>query len=145
MRNILRIGVIGLSAVAFIGCGTDNPSKSSAAPMTDTERAAYAASHAYPTSQPSSDLHLAALVSPDRSTLKIYNFSNKPLGEVDVWVNRTYLVHVRSLTPNGSVSIRTADLYNAFGKNFSSQADPMSSVQVLADGVFYNVWGPVTQ
>ncbi len=113
--------------------------------MTNTELAAYAASHPYPTTQPVQDLKVAALVSSDRATIRIYNFSDHPLGGINVWINGAYVIRVRGLTANGSVVIKTSDLYNAFGKTFASQNEPVSRVQLQAETGFYNVMGPVSQ
>jgi hypothetical protein len=140
--------VILISSLFLAGCtqsGQDGNAKLTAEAPTATELAAYAARHKYPQTQPSDDLKVAALISSDRTTLRLYNFSNEPLPEVDVWVNRAWLQHVRGIGANGSVTIKTSDLYNAFGKNFSSQSEPVSKVQLELDGKFFNAMGPVTQ
>jgi len=113
--------------------------------MAPTELAAYAASHEYPATRPSNDLRVAALVNSDRSEIKIYNFTNDPLADVDVWVNSSWTQHVRGIGANGSVVVKTSDLYNHFGKSFAGQAEPVSRVQLNLAGSFYNVMGPVTE
>jgi hypothetical protein len=143
-----HIFAILASCLFLAGCaqsGQDGNSKLTAEAPTPTELAAYAARHKFPQTQPSDDLKVAALLSLDRTSIRIYNFSNEPLPEVDVWVNRAWLQHVRGIGANGSVTIKTADLYNAFGKNFSSQSEPVSKVQLEIDGRFYNAMGPVTE
>jgi len=77
--------------------------------------------------------------------LRLYNFSNNPLAQVDVWVNGAWMQHVRGIGASGSVIIKTADMYNAFGKNFASQSEPVTRVQLVIGDKFYNTMGPVTQ
>jgi hypothetical protein len=150
MSRNTRIAITLLCGAALVGCNAGNGNADSSARMTaeaptDTELAAYSASHPYPSTQPTQEIKVAAIASPDRSTIKLYNFSNQPLSEIDVWVNGSWLQHVRGLPANGSVVLKTTDLYNAFGKNFSSQKEPVSRVQLKSSTGFYDVMGPVAQ
>ncbi|HWE04791.1 MAG TPA: hypothetical protein VG326_20465 [Tepidisphaeraceae bacterium] len=148
MRANSRLAFILLCGAAVAGCNganSDSSAKMTAEAPTDTELAAYAASHPYPATQPAQEVKVAAIASPDRSTIKLYNFSNQPFSEIDVWVNGSWLQHVRGLPANGSIIIKSSDLYNAFGKNFASQKEPVSRVQLKTNGGFYDVMGPVAQ
>lgn len=146
MYRIGILSVAALLAVFAVGCAASGEnSKTTAQAPTDTELAAYAARTKYPDLQPTDDLRVAALISPDRSSVKIYNFTNQPLPNVDVWVNKAWLQHVDGIGANGSVIIKTADLYNAFGKTFASQSEPLTKVQLKIGDHFYNTMGPVAQ
>jgi hypothetical protein len=154
MYRFARHALLLSFCTLFAGCaqmggggGSDSSSNSKLTTQapTDTELAAYASRHNFPTTQPGDDLRVAALISHDRATLRLYNFSNEPLADVNVWVNHAWLQHVSGIGANGSVTIKTIDLYNAFGKNFSSQAEPVSRVQLEIGNRFYNAMGPVTE
>jgi hypothetical protein len=88
------------------------------------------------------DLAVASIVGPDKSTIKIYNFSNDDLRGVDVWVNGSYVQHVSGISPQSSVMIHTSELYNGLGKSFAGQSEPISKVQVQSDQGLYTTWGP---
>jgi hypothetical protein len=148
MRWLSQIAGCALAGTTILGCAASNKdgsSKMTADALTPTELAAYAASHHCPSTPASDDLRVAAVISPDRSELKLYNFSNAPLASVDVWVNGAWMQHVRGIGASGSVILKTTDLYNAFGKNFASQSEPVSKVQLGIGDKFYNAMGPVTQ
>lgn len=138
-----------LAGVINGGCAptekADTTAKQTVIAPSATELAAYAGSHTFPTTRPSDELRVAALVSSDRGSIHIYNFSNAPLPEVDVWVNGAWVQHVRGISGNGHVIIRTAELYNSFGKNFAGQAEPVTRVQFVVGDKFFNAMGPVTQ
>jgi len=137
-----------LAMVALVGCqgpDTSPNSKMTDVAPTNTELAAYAGAHAFPTTRPTHETKVAAIISADRSALHLYNFGNEALSPVDVWVNRAYVVHLRGIPANGSVIVKTADLYNALGKSFASQSDPIGQVNLLTPTEFYNVMGPVAQ
>lgn len=147
MRRLSRIAAGILLGTAAVGCESNGgaSAKLTAEALTPTELAAYAASHPFPTTQPSDHLRVAAIVNSNRTELKLYNFSNSPLADVDVWVNGAWCQHVRGIGASGSVIIKTSDLYNAFGKNFAGQSEPVSRVQLAIGDKFYNAMGPVTQ
>jgi len=63
MQCLLRVVAGALLGVA-LGC-SDSAKMTAEAP-TDTELAAYAASHQFPTTQPSDHLRVAAIISSDR-------------------------------------------------------------------------------
>jgi len=148
MHRVLYAAIYLFAGISIFGCAESNrdtSSKMTADAMSPTELAAYAASHHYPSMPATDDLRVAAIVSPDRSELKLYNFSNAPLADVDVWVNGSWMQHVRGIGASGSVIIKTSNLYNAFGKNFAGQSEPVSRVQLRTGDKFYNAMGPVTQ
>ena len=147
-RLAQKMSVAMIASIALAGCAGPNQAgsaKMTADALSPTELAAYAARTPYPQTSPGNELRAAAIVSGDRSALKIYNFSNEPFAEVDVWVNGAWLQHVRGIGANGSVIVKTSDLYNAFGKNFSGQSEPMTKVQIRIGDRFYNAMGPVSE
>jgi hypothetical protein len=119
--------------------------RNAVAEPTVPELAAYAGHAKFPADQaPKTDLQLASILSADKSTIKIYNFSTDPLRNVDVWVNGSYVQHVAGISPQGSVLIHTNELYNGLGKNFAGQSEPVSKVQVSSDHGLFSTWGPAS-
>jgi hypothetical protein len=145
MAGLTRFTLATLTAALLTGCANSDTPKMTTDAAGPTELAAYAASHEFPATRPSNDLRVAALVSPDRSVIKIYNFTNDPLADVDVWVNGSFAQHIRGLGANGNVVVKTSDLYNHFGKSFASQSEPVSRVQIKVGDSLYNTMGPITE
>jgi hypothetical protein len=150
---MFRRTIVLLSAMALGGCASGHGMFSSSDTSAETNRAAVArptseelaayAGHAkFPDTQAKTDLAVASIVSPDKTTIKIYNFSSNDLRNVDVWVNGSYVQHVSGISPQSSVLIHTAELYNGLGKSLAGQSEPISRVQVQTDEGLYTTWGP---
>jgi len=154
---MFRRTVVLLSALALGGCASgqgmfsgssssDNSAETNRAAVarpTSEELAAYAGHAKFPDTEPAqSDLAVASIVSPDKTTIKIYNFSKSDLRNVDVWVNGSYVERVSGISPQSSVLIHTSEMYNGLGKSLSGQAEPISRVQVQTDQALYTTWGP---
>src|SRR2546430_406505 len=139
---MLRHTVAALAALMLVGCaglGGSNRSgsesdggasdansfanKATAQKPTDTELAAYAGHAKYP-DMPAKDIRAAAIVSPKSGVMKVFNFDQAPIRNADVWVNKAYVQHIGGIAPQGSVVVKFNELYNGFGKNFTSQSDP---------------------
>ena len=143
---MLKQSSVLLLAAALVGCasnGNDSARTTAQAP-TAPELAAYAGAHKYPATQPASnDLRAAAIVSRDRGIIKIYNFTNQPVANPDVWVNEAFVQHLPGIAPGSApVVIRFSDLYNGLGQQFSSQNEQVRSVQIESDGKLYTLQGP---
>ncbi|HZL35629.1 MAG TPA: hypothetical protein VFC78_09995 [Tepidisphaeraceae bacterium] len=138
-------------AVGVAGCGPKNGGGAGGDKMTTqapgpTELAAYAGHAVYPANQTATnDLQTAAIVTSSRDTLKIYNFSGHALRNVEVWVNGAFVQHISGIPAQGSVSVKSSDLYNGLGKNFAGQKEPFSKVQLKTPDGFYNAWGPAAE
>ncbi|MDB5334200.1 MAG: hypothetical protein JWP03_5351 [Phycisphaerales bacterium] len=157
----LRYTLAILAAAAIGGCAGQNSGdagkaaagddhgpkdRMTAQAPTPTEMAAYAGAHVFPSNMTaSSDLRAAALVSADRSAVKIYNFSAQPLHDVEVWVNGAYVERVEGIPASGSVTLRASNLYNGLGKNFASQSEPVSRVQIRDREGLFNLLGPASE
>src|SRR5678816_4334482 len=113
-----------LMAVLF-GCAAGNRSRSAmvsessnggvtppAEAMSDTQLAAHAGNAKFPNTRPSDDRRLAAVVSRDRKTIKIYNFESNPIRAVNVWVNGSYVQPINGIAAQSKAAIRTDKLYN---------------------------------
>ncbi len=143
------IAVLAVSAVASLaGCSSFGGSNGSAEIHEDlepTQLAAFSAKASYPTSQPAEVLPSAAIVNKGAGLIKIYNFTDKPVGDSKVWVNRSFVYHIFGIAPQSKVVISTKDLYDSLGNTFAAQKDDVSTVQLQTDHGFYTVEGPAME
>jgi hypothetical protein len=113
--------------------------------MSDTQLAAYAGHAKFPTTQAQNNDKIAAIVSGDRKTIKIYNFENQPLRAVNLWVNGAYVQPIQGVPAQGRAIVRTDKLYNGLGDTFAKRSEEVTRVQIeTRDGIF-NVLGPATE
>ena len=128
---------------------TSQPASSGATPpaeaMTDTQLAAHAGNAQFPNTRPSDDHRLAAVVSHDRKTIKIYNFESNPIRAVNVWVNGSYVQPINGIAGQSKAVIRTDKLYNGLGNTFASRSEEVARVQIETHDGVYNVMGPATE
>jgi len=120
---------------------TDPPAEA----MSDTQLAAHAGNAKFPKTQPSGDRRLAAIVSRDRKTIKIYNFEGAPIRAVNVWVNGSYVQPITGIPGQSKAVIRTDKLFNGLGNTFASRGEEVSRVQLETPDGLYNVMGPATE
>ena len=142
-----RILLCLVAALAVAGCESQNDSARTAnvAPS-GMQLAAYAGAHQYPTTMPVTDhSRIAAVVNHRNGTIKIYNFDSRPMSDVEVWVNQSFVQHINGIAPHSSVIIRTSDLYNGLGQSFASLNAPVSLVQVEADNSLLTALGPAAE
>ena len=150
LKHILTAAAL----VTLVGCAsqssapTDARQSQTAEPQgpTTSELAAYAGSHQYPQSESSrSDIRAAAIVNANQGVIKIYNFGTDAIRDADVWVNRAFVRHVSAIAPGSSVSIRTPDLYNSVGQQFSAKGEHVNQVQVEQDHTLQTLMGPAAE
>jgi hypothetical protein len=152
-RNLVLLGSVALAGCSMNGmhpaAADSDPAaeanRNAVAEPTVGELAAYAGHAKFPADAAAkTDLQVASILSPDKSTIKIYNFSTDPLRNIDIWVNASYVQHVDGISPQGSVLIHTNELYNGLGKNFAGQSEPVAKVQISSDHGLFTTWGPAS-
>jgi hypothetical protein len=148
LRTILTASFLA-SALALTGCAGSGTAKSSTdganIPNTPTELAAYAGNARFPQTQPVVEQTIAAIVSRDKKTLKLYNFGKQPIRNVDVWVNGSFVKRIGGIAPQSNVVISTDEIYNGLGHTLASRGEEVSRVQ-LADSVrLTTVMGPASE
>ena len=152
VRQALAVMAVGL-LVGCAGGGNRRQATSDATPtmvppalaMSDTALAAHAGDAEFPTDRPSDDRRVAAIVTADGRTIKLYNFESEGIRAVNVWVNGAYVQPLRAIPPHSKAPIRTDKLFNKFGQRFSERGEQVTRVQLeTSDGV-YNVMGPATE
>jgi hypothetical protein len=144
-----------LMAVLF-GCGSGGRGRAPATSeddmtppaqaMSDTQLAAHAGNAKFPTTQPQDGRRIAAIVSKDRRTIKLYNFETTPLrGRINLWVNGSYVQPITGIPAQSKAVIRTDKLFNGLGNTFASRAEEVARVQLETPDGLYNVMGPATE
>jgi len=113
--------------------------------MSDTQLAAYAGNARFPSTQARESWKVAAIVSKDRRTIKIYNFEGQPLRTVNVWVNGAYVQPLQGIPAQGRAMIRTDKLFNGLGDTFAKRSEEVARVQVETREGVYNLLGPATE
>ena len=153
LRSILTLAVVA----SLAGCAANNEYGSNdgdpngnaglaaddtSLPNSPTELAAYAGSTPYPVQQTAQDLRLAAIVSPDGKTIRLYNFTGQNLRDVRVWVNRSFVKPIGGIAKNSRVVIRSDELYNGLGHTLAGRNERAQHVQLQTLDALYNVMGP---
>jgi len=113
--------------------------------MSDTQLAAYAGNAKFPQSRPRDDWKVAAIVSKDRRTIKIYNFEGQPLRTVNLWVNGAYVQPLQGVPAQGRAIVRTDKLFNGLGDTFAKRSEEVARVQLETRDGLYNLLGPATE
>lgn len=113
--------------------------------MSDTQLAAYAGNAKFPNLQAKTDAQVAAIVSADRRTIKIYNFENQPLRAVNLWVNGAYVQPIQGIPAHGRTIVRTDKLFNGLGDTFAKRSEEVSRVQLETRDGLYTLLGPATE
>ena len=144
---MLRL-IAALSTILLIaGCASDNSTSSNAsgaAGPTDTERAAYAASVHFPNEAPMT-AEIAAVSRPSENAVKLYNFSTRPLRNVNVWINQAFVTHLSGIPARGSVTLNTANFYNALGSSLAKENQGIRQIVIKSDEGVFSVMGPLSE
>src|SRR5438045_3395222 len=111
----------------------------------DRQLAAHAGKAEFPKQAASDDRRVAAIVTADRRTIKLYNFENSPINAVNVWVNQAYVQPLRTLPAHSKSPIRTDKLFNKGGQRFSERGEGVNSVQLETPEGLFGVMGPATE
>lgn len=142
-----RQAIAVLVMAVLFGCASRNRSTASrnatatmdppAQAMTDTALAAHAGNALFPSSRASDGRRVAAIVTSDRRTIKLYNFENAPITAVNVWVNGAYVQPLRAIPARSKAVIRTDKSFNKGGQRFSERGEDVTAVHLeTPDGLF---------
>jgi hypothetical protein len=140
------LGAIGFAALA--GCEGRPalvPNSDPTLNRTSTQFAADAAKRfPYPASLP----HVGtadgrAMVDVMLTRLQILNSSDEDWNDIEIWVNQSYVVHIRSI-PKGKQTVETVGfemLYNVSGDYFSTSGgkNPVNLVEMRRNGKIYQL------
>jgi hypothetical protein len=149
LRHTLAALLLGSIGLAGLGCsaGAEFDPQFGSSNQNDAERtqlAAFAAQQQYPRDATASDdLRAAALIDREKGTIRILNFSDRPLNDAIVWVNGSFVNRVSAIPPNGSKTVSRADFYDATGRSLVNQSTSANRVQIQWGNELYNLQGPV--
>ena len=153
VRHALAVLTVGMLVIGCAGGGNRRQAASNATPtmdppamaMSDTSLAAHAGGATFPSERPSNDRRVAAIVSADRRTIKLYNFENEPIRAVNVWINGAYVQPLRTIPAHSKAPIRTEKLFNKDGYRFSNRGEEVTRVQLETSEGLFNAMGPATE
>lgn len=139
---------MALLLMILAGCSTsasiDSQLGQNGQPETRTQLAAHAATAQFPRdAKASDDLSIGAVA--DGDAIKIHNYSDRPLRDVNVWVNGAFVRQVASIAPMSIVTIRRSEFYDATGRTLAGQQTTVTRVQIQAGDTLYNVQGPIRE
>ena len=155
---MLRQVLVVVAAAMLVGCagggsgarrnavaGSTSPTDPPAEAMSDTQLAAHAGNAKFPSARPEDGRRIAAIVSRDRRTIKLYNFESNPVRAVNVWVNGSYVQPIQGIPGQSKAVIRTEKLFNGLGNTFASRNEEVARVQLETQDGLFNVMGPATE
>ena len=146
---MIRTALSIVTAVALAGCSAStsfHPQSSSTRADETAQLAAYAATAEYPTRSPAKeDLRAAAVVNRDNGSIRIYNFTDRPLTGANVWINGAYVQRADTIPARGSVALSRNRFFDRSGTNFASGNAPINRVELQFDNDLYMLMGPVYQ
>lgn len=146
MMRLIAATVMLMVSGAMVGCSgrpTVIPSNDPALNKLSTELAAEAAKRfPYPASAEQAGQAVGrAQVGYTMNVMEIVNLSDEPWTDVDVWVNRAYVVHLPVMEPKALKRVPFKAIYNDRGRHFPLRNDKMmiNQVELVQDGKIYNV------
>jgi hypothetical protein len=75
--------------------------------------------------------------------LQILNYDNQDWNDIDIWVNKTYVVHIPKISKSKEKveTINFPMLYDAQGHSFSTDGgkNPMKQVEIVREGKVYQI------
>ena len=142
---IALAGSLGLLSLA--GCSAsaslNNPFAGEPGADERPRLAAFAASSQYPSTRPSDDLRVTAVVDRDAGTIRLFNPTDRTIRGADVWVNGSFVNRVESIPANGSITLNRARFSDGAGRTLASTDTTASRIELESDGKFHTLLGPV--
>jgi hypothetical protein len=135
--------LFAIAALAIVGCEMNTKADPYANKNTEpAQLAAFAATAKYPTdAQPKEGMNVAVLDHGDN--IRLINFREEPVRNVNVWVNGMFVHHVDMIPSMGSVTLDNKVFYDGTGRPLTrSQTAPMR-ITLQQDQTIYSTLGPV--
>ena len=140
------IALLALAALGGCAANAEFGAPNSTQRMTATQLAAFAASTEYPANQTGrNDLMAAAIVDRGDKEIKVYNFSNQPIRDARLWVNRSFVARIEGIAPLSKAVIKGDRFYDKMGNSYAKQSVEVSQVELQTAEGLYNLMGPVTE
>jgi hypothetical protein len=135
-----RSPIVALLTIVLVGCSaTLDPMAGDRSEV--AQLSSYAATAKYPAeAEARRDMPIAVLTKGD--SLRLINFTDKPVRDSDVWVNGTFVRHVDVIPPMGSVTLKRSEFYDSTGQNLKSAASTATRVTIQSGDAHYATLGP---
>lgn len=144
---MLRETIVTLALASVAGCAASTSIKPVGMNDKNSETAqlaAYAATAELPKDvQPKDNLRAAAIVDRQDNSIRIYNFTDKPLNAGNIWINHAYVQRLETVPAHGSVTLSRSHFYDHTGRSLAKTDIPVNNVQIQWDNDVYNLMGPV--
>lgn len=142
---IALAGAFGLVTLASCSASAslDNPFGAEPGADERPRLAAFAASSQYPSTRPSDELRVTAVVDRDGGTIRLFNPTDHTIRAADIWVNGSFVNRVDSIPANGSITLNRARFYDGAGRTLASTDTTALRIELEADGKFHTLLGPV--
>jgi hypothetical protein len=142
-RHFAKFAVTALAPLFLTGCMFNSGYQPNA---TDMQLAVYAGKAAYPYDVKSEvNPHLFATVAPD-ATITLFNAGDESYSEFELWVNKSFTLHVAKLDARSNTPIAPKYLYNSHSDTLvNAPANTINTVQIYlpSTGKLWDVQGPI--
>ena len=139
--NLGKTLMLAIVSAGLVGCASNAYDPKAA----DTKLSAYAGQARYPVEmQTEVAPNLFAVVAAD-STFTIYNAGDESITRFEIWVNKTYTLHIEDkLDARSQLTISPKTLFNNVGTSLDGiPASGISSIQIFYDNKLWTVKGPI--
>jgi hypothetical protein len=144
---MLRQTFAAMALASIVGCSANSSFHPFASSNSGEQGqlAAYAATARYPDAKPSSDIKAAVLINPRSNTVKVVNFSDEAIRDVNVWVNGSFVHRVGIIPSHGSVVLDREQFYDAAGENMSKVNSTPNRVDLQAGDHLYRLGNVISE
>ena len=139
---MLRNTLAALALSTMVGCSASSTFQPLGSRGADeqAELASYAAKAQYPSdAKPSAEIKAGALIDSRENTVKIANFSDIPMRDVNVWVNGSFVYKVGMVPSHGTVVVKPDQLFDSSGQNMSKLKATPNRVELQTGDRFYSL------
>lgn len=135
MRRAAALLVTVSMGTFAVGCSSRPTLFGSSDPALQRSHTEFAADAAkrfpYPSDAPNAGRAVGrAQVGYSLNRLEVVNLSDQPWTDIEIWVNRSYVVHLPKMEPHELKRLRFQIIFNESGQHF-----PLNNHQVLVDRV----------
>ena len=125
----------------LVGCSGSGPFSMGPSKEEQTMMAAMAARADYPTTAPTDDRAVGAVLS-DKS-IQLLNFSDQMVPVSKVWINGIYVAQLNGIAGRGSTTIPKSSFYDRGGNMLAKGETRITKVQVETSDGFFTAKGPI--
>lgn len=75
----------------------------------------------------------------DANVINLANYSGEPWADVELWVNRSYVLHLSGVETNKAKLLPFKLFYDASGQHLPEQGVYVTTLELKRDGVLYTV------